>query len=95
MTKKLYDLAVATREYEDVHGNKKAVWQNVGAQFENDSGQPYILFEPWFNPAGIERKNGSSRLLINMFAPKNKSSNNAAEFQDNSASQEYNPDIPF
>ena len=96
MTKKLYDLAVPVRRYKDNFGNEKTIWQTIGAQFENDNGQPYILFEPWFNPAGIERKNGSSKLLINMFAPKDKNNNqsqNFSSYPDSSASQDT--DIPF
>lgn len=94
MTKKLYDLAVPVRRYKDSFGNEKAVWQKVGVQLVSDGGQPYILFEPWFNPAGIERKNDSGKLLISLFPPKDKNSNNS-DPRDNSSPQEYDPDIPF
>lgn len=101
---KLYDLAVVTREYEDVHGHKKAAWENIGAIFEKD-GKKYMMLKAHFNPAAIQRKEGSESILVSLFAPKDKNSNNSqdfgysadgsAEFQDNSPSQEYNSNIPF
>lgn len=96
MATKLYDLCVKTREYTDRNGDKKAVWLNVGAEFEGKDGKSYIMLDACFNPAGIDRKEGSGGVLVSKFPPKNKQSDNSA----GSGSQDFNPsaydpNIPF
>lgn len=94
MSKKLYDLCVKTREYTDRNGDKKAVWLNVGAEFESKDGNSYIILNAHFNPAGIDRKEGSEGILISKFAPKNKQTDNSAGSQ-NFSPEPYDPNIPF
>lgn len=68
--KKLYDLAVKTREYTDRDGKTKGVWQNVGVCMEGDDGNKFITLEKWFNPAGVETKQGKSSIIVSMFKPR-------------------------
>ncbi len=51
---------------------KKAVWKN------NDDNQ-FMLLRATFNPAAIERKNGSDCITVAMFEPKDQRSNNHTE----------------
>lgn len=96
MTTKLYDLCVATREYTDKNGDKKAVWENIGAVMENDDGKKYMMLKAHFNPAAITRKEGSESILVSMFAPKNKQSDNSAgSGSQNFSPEAYDPNIPF
>ena len=70
--KKLYDLAVKTREYTDQSGQKKGVWQNVGSVMQSDDGSKFIMMAKWFNPAGVPDLSGKGgdSVLLSMFAPK-------------------------
>ena len=97
-----YDLCVATRHYKDNLGNEKAVWENVGAIRKNNDGKPFMLLKGYFNPAGIQRKEGSESILVSIFTHKSKAESN----QDYSSNMDfaepdsfqpdpYNPDIPF
>ena len=96
MTTKLYDLCVATREYTDKNGDKKAVWENIGAVMENDDGKKYMMLKAHFNPAAITRKEGSESILVSMFAPKTKQSDNSAgSGSQNFSPEAYDPNIPF
>ena len=69
MTTKLYDLAVATRRYQDKDGMERAVYENVGAILRAD-GEPYLMLKAHFLPAAIARKDGSESILVSLFAPK-------------------------
>ena len=103
---KLYDLCVATRHYKDTSGNDKAVWENIGSILKNEDGKTFMMLKAHFNPAAIQRKDGSESILVSMFPPKNK---NASSLQDlaNSIADEvssyqqdfspdsYDPNIPF
>jgi hypothetical protein len=66
-SKKLYDLAVKTGEYQDrASGQTKGRWQNVGAVMQSDDGNKFIMLAKWFNPAGVpdlSGKGGESVLL--------------------------------
>lgn len=70
--KKAYDIAVKTGIYRDQNGQEKGRYQNVGAVMQDDNGGKFILLEAWFNPAGIERKDGRSSIILSMFEPKQK-----------------------
>ena len=79
---KLYDLCVATRTYKS-NGQDKTNWENVGALLQNDEGKKFIMLKTHFNPAAIQRKEGSESIIISMFKPKQKQQNSQ---QDNSNS---------
>lgn len=68
---KLYDLAVATRHYQTANGEDKTVWQNVGVVMQGENG-PYMMLKAHFNPAAIQRKEGSESIAISMFKAKAK-----------------------
>ena len=89
---KLYDLCVATRHYKDNSGNDKAVWENIGSILKNEDGRTFMMLKAHFNPAGIQRKDGSESILVSMFPPKNRQQDNdPPDFNPDS----YDPNIPF
>ena len=72
--KKLFDLCVPTRKYKS-KGQEKTNWENIGALIQNDDGKKFIMLKAHFNPAAIQRKEGSESIVISMFAPKIKQDN--------------------
>ncbi len=79
--RKLYDLCVATREYFR-EGNKRSVWENIGAIIAGDNN-PFMMLKAHFNPAAITRKEGSECILVSMFAPKEKDNSGYGSGTDN------------
>ena len=94
---KLYDLCVATRSYKDSNGNEKAVWENIGSILKNEEGKVFMMLKAHFNPAGIQRKEGSESILVNMFQPKAKNNNDSSGYSgaDDFQPASYDPNIPF
>ena len=89
---KLYDLCVATRHYKDNSGNDKAVWENIGSILKNEDGRTFMMLKAHFNPAGIQRKDGSESILVSMFPPKaRQQESDPPDFNPDS----YDPNIPF
>lgn len=69
--RKVYDIAVKTRSYTDVRtGEKKGVWQNVGAVWKGDDGNLWISLSRWFNPAGIPAQGERDDISLSLFPPK-------------------------
>ena len=106
---KLYDLAVGTRKY-TVNGQEKTAWENVGVIIMGDKN-PYMMLKAHFNPAAIQRKEGSESITVSLFRPKDKNSNedsstdghdyysgsdSFSSIGDEGFSSEFRPnDIPF
>ena len=84
-TKKIYDLAVATRRYTDRDGKEKSSYENVGSVLEMDDGGRMILLKRSFNPAGVPFKDGSDQVVISMFVPKDKEQSPPAQGQHSTA----------
>ncbi len=74
--KKLYELAVRSGSYTDKDGNEKSTWLNVGSVWENNDNNQFMLLRATFNPAAIERKNGSDSITVAMFEPREQRNNN-------------------
>ena len=74
MPRKTHDLAVKTGSYRDARGQEKGRYQTVGAVMQGDDGRGFILLEAWFNPAGLDRQAGRSSVILSMFEPKDKAS---------------------
>ena len=99
-----YDLCVATKNYKDNSGNEKAAWSNVGSILKNKDGKPFMLLKAYFNPAAIQRKEGSESILVSIFTHKSKSDNSSGsqdfygnpsfDNQDFSPAS-FDPNIPF
>lgn len=105
-----YDLCVTTRNYKDKTGSEKAVWSNIGSILKNKDGKPFMLLKAYFNPAAIQRKEGSESVLVSIFPHKSKSDSNSSnqdfygstDFGTNDYSapddfqpESYDPNIPF
>lgn len=78
--RKIYDLAVKTREYTNAQGEKKANWQNVGSIMEGDDGRQFMMLARWFNPAGVPDHSGKGgdSVPISMFEPRDRNQGGAA-----------------
>ena len=96
--KKLYDLAVKTGSYQTKDGNEKATWLNVGAVWDGNDDTKFMLLRAAFNPAAIERKNGSDSISIAMFEPREEQRNSDSKQEtrsDEYAEAENEEKIPF
>ena len=101
--KKIYDLSIKVGEYTNQQGEKKARWQNIGSEFQNDDGSTYQLIDRWFNPAGVPdfSGKGSASVLVSKFAPKQQGGQadhgaaKANAYQPQPAQQGADDDIPF
>ena len=67
---KIKDVAVKVRTYTDRNGEKKGVWQNVGAMWKGGDGNEWLTLNRWFNPAGIPTEEGRDTISCLLFAPK-------------------------
>lgn len=52
-------------------GQTKNRYANVGALMSDDSGKQFLLIDPCFNFAGINRGD-KDRVIVNLFEPKSK-----------------------
>lgn len=98
--KKLYELAVRSGSYTDKDGNEKSTWLNVGSVWENNDNNQFMLLRATFNPAAIERKNGSDSITVAMFEPREQRNNQteeatATEKNTNYSYDEFYNSIPF
>jgi hypothetical protein len=96
-SKKLYDLAVKTGEYQDrASGQTKGRWQNVGAVMQSDDGNKLIMLARWFNPAGVPDLSGKGgeSILVSMFKPQDQQQA-AAPVAPVAKPQAIDDDIPF
>lgn len=97
MAKKLYDVVVATRKYNDAAGQEKTVWENIGSVIQGEKG-PFLSLKRTFNPAGVPNPENRDTVAISLFVPQetgktggNTSPANKPE-QQNSVPDD---DIPF
>lgn len=70
MAKKLNDLCVVTGKYQDLSGNEKPQWENIGSELLTDDGKVLLFLKPWINLAGIPHENGK-QILVNKFPCQN------------------------
>ena len=92
--KKLYELAVRSGSYTDKEGKEKNTWLNVGSIWENNDNNQFMLLRATFNPAAIERKNGSDSITVAMFEPREQHSNNNNNTEEENAA-EKNTDYSY
>lgn len=64
----LKNLVAANGAYTDRNGQEKKRWVKVGDLHEHD-GRQYITLEATVNLAGLERKEGETRIFCNLFDP--------------------------
>ena len=100
--KKLYELAVRSGSYTDKDGNEKSSWLNIGSVWKNNDDNQFMLLRATFNPAAIERKNGSDSITVAMFEPREQRNSNNNTEETTTAETEKNTDdyydyrsIPF
>lgn len=77
MAKKTHDLAVKVGTYTDNNGNEKGKYKNVGIVIEKDDGGSFMMIDPTFNFAGVDR-NGHDMVLVSKFEVKKKDNDNVS-----------------
>src|SRR5574344_1549032 len=69
-----YELSVKAGEYtEKLNGTKKALWQKVGEVHTDKNGGQYVLIDAHINFAAFPRQEGSTRVMVSCFEPREKS----------------------
>ncbi|MFB6312081.1 MAG: hypothetical protein ABEH64_12980 [Salinirussus sp.] len=94
--RKKYDAVIKTGTYTDAQGNEKGRYQNVGAVLVNDEDRPFLVLEPWFNPAGAANQNG--QVFVSLFEPKSRQQSAQSSGQQGGGAtggDEFDSDIPF
>ena len=101
---KLYDVLVGTRKYTSRDGQEKTAWENIGAIIMGENN-PYMMLKAHFNPAAIQRKEGSESISISLFKPKPKDAPQDSYSGSYDSPDDYSPitdagfppaeDIPF
>ena len=61
-------LVVANGKYTTKDGSEKTRWVNIGALHEHE-GKAYITLDAHITLAGLERKEGDTRVFANLFDP--------------------------
>jgi len=79
MTKK-YDIVATTGTYQK-NGETKNRFKNVGVVMEKD-GKPFILLDRTFNPAGLPTQDDRDTVLLSLYEPKDKNTDQAAPLDD-------------
>ena len=87
MATKLYDLIVPVSTYQDNSGQNKHRWENIGAILQDKDQQgntySYAMLKATFNPAGIQRKEGSDSIRITLSKPKEQQQRTQPQTYDN------------
>jgi hypothetical protein len=97
------DLCVVVGKYTDKSGAEKNSYRTIGSLMESDKGD-FILLDPFFNTAAVQREAGRDRIMVSMFDPKdstqpeqsqhNKANANAYQAQKDNP-QPMDDSIPF
>ena len=82
--KKLYDVCVGTRKYTK-DGQDKTVWENVGVIIMGEKN-PYLMLKAHFNPAAIQRKEGSESISVSLFKAKERSQQDSDDYYGSTSS---------
>ena len=70
--KRTKDLAVKVGTYQTKDGSTKNKYTQVGTLMEDESGAKFLLIDPCFNFAGVQREQGKDRVMVSLFDPKPK-----------------------
>ena len=67
-----YELTTKAGEYTAKDGTKKTIWQRVGEVHTDKNGGQYFLIDAHINFAAFPRQEGSTRVMVSMFEPREK-----------------------
>ena len=110
MAKVLKELAVAVGSYEDRStGQTKNRYRNIGVLMESENAKGeknrFLMLDRSFNPAGVPFKDGSDKILISLFDPRDNSQSNQQRNgsqqssdgggNNQGARSQYDDEIPF
>lgn len=70
--KKKYDAVVKTGSY-TVNGEEKGRYLNVGSVMVNDNGEPFLILNRTFNPAGVPNPDGRDSVIVSFYEPQERS----------------------
>lgn len=89
-TRVIKELAVAVSAYEDRNtGQMKNRYKNIGVLMQsiNDRGEKntFMLMDRSFNPAGVPFKQGSDKIIVSLFDPRERDDGSAGGGNQGSA----------
>lgn len=93
MARVIKDLAVAVSTYQDNQGQTKNRYKNIGVLMESegrDGVSQFMMLDRSFNPAGVPFKDGSDRILISMFDPRDQNDNGGGNQRSQGGNQRGN-----
>ena len=93
-----YELTTKAGEYTAKDGTKKTIWQRVGEVHTSKDGGMYALIDAHINFAAFPRQEGSTRVMVSMFEPREKPAYGANKPQQEQPQQNGNTDsedVPF
>ena len=67
-----YELTTKAGEYTAKDGSKKTIWQRVGEVHTSKDGGMFALIDAHINFAAFPRQEGSTRVMVSMFEPREK-----------------------
>ena len=93
MNKKLYDIRVSVGKYTK-NGQEKSHYVTIGSVWKTDKNYIFGTLAAYFNPAAIERKEGSDSIFFSLVEPKDNNNNNSSRSNNgNNNSQQWDGDI--
>lgn len=87
-----YELTTKAGEYTAKDGTKKTIWQRVGEVHTSKDGGMYALIDAHINFAAFPRQEGSTRVMVSMFEPREKQWSGASKQQQEQPQQHSNSD---
>lgn len=87
----LKNLVVKNGSYTDRDGNEKGRYVTIGQVHKGEHGQ-YITLDAHINLAAFPRKEGDSRVMVNLYDPKGK---DETPRRQEKPSEDFDSDIPF
>ena len=85
------NLVVANGSYTDRNGSEKKRWVTIGALHAHD-GREYVTLDRHINLAGLDFKEGETRIFASLFDPRPQEARAAA---GKPAQPEFNDDVPW
>jgi hypothetical protein len=96
--RKVKELAVKVREYQNNQGETKAVWKNVGSMMKTDDGGFFLILDRTFNPAGLPNPENRDTFMVSVFDVKDDNQQAPQQQRQAPAPQQhtgFSDDIPF
>lgn len=92
--KKKYDAVVKTGSY-TINGEEKGRFLNVGSVMVNDKGEPFLILNRTFNPAGVPNPDGRDSVIVSFYEPRDEAQPRQAPAQQSAPVTIDSDKVPF